>query len=53
MYIGYLQYVSWCTNIWVMFMHVWFMFVHLDVIIGYMTFLPNNWMCVWYRLCES
>ena len=34
-----LQYVSWCTN-------VWFMFMHVDVTIGYMTFLPSNWICV-------
>ena len=32
MYLGHLQYVSWCTN-------VWFMFMHVDVTIGYMTFL--------------
>ena len=30
-YLGYLQYVSWCTN-------VWFMFMHVVVTIGYMTF---------------
>ena len=31
MYLGYLQRVSWCTNIW-------FMFMHIDVTIGYITF---------------
>ena len=36
-YLDYLQYVSWCTN-------VWFMFMHIDVTIEYMTFLPSNWM---------
>ena len=29
-YLGYLQYVSRCTN-------VWFMLVHVDVILGFMT----------------
>ena len=41
-YLGYSQYVSWCTN-------VWFMFMHVDVTIGYMTFLPSN--CVYVRYC--
>ena len=34
-YLDYLQYVSWCTN-------VWFMFMHVDVTIGCMTFLPST-----------
>ena len=45
-FLGYLQYVCWCTNVWLMFMHV-------DVTIGYMTFLPSNWIYIWYCLCES
>ena len=36
-YRGYLQCVSWCTN-------VWFMFMHVDVTVGYMTFcLPTGY----------
>ena len=45
-YPGYLQYVSWCTN-------VWFMFMHVDVTIGFMLFLLSNGMYVRYCWCES
>ena len=34
-YLGYLQYVSWCTNVWCIFLHV-------GVTIGYMLLLPSN-----------
>ena len=37
-YLGYLQYVSWCTNVWFMFMYVWFMLMHVDITIRYMMF---------------
>ena len=46
MYLGYLQYVSWCTN-------VWFIFMHVDVTIGYMLFLPSNGICVRYSINQS
>ena len=41
-YLGYLQYVSRCTN-------VWFMFMIVDVTID--VILPSNWMCAiqWLR----
>ena len=34
-YPGYLQYVSWCTNVWLMFMHV-------DVTIGHMSWCESH-----------
>ena len=40
-YHGYLQYVSRCTN-------VWFVLVHVDVIMGYMTYFRLATGCVQY-----
>ena len=36
-YLSYLPYVSWCTSVWVMFMHVCFMFMYLVFTVVYMT----------------
>ena len=40
-YLDYLQYVSWCTNVWFMFMHVY-------ITIDYMLCLPSNDIYVRY-----